>query len=146
MQEGIPSSALSQKRDGSTTRTTIWHMTASTRASAGQKARRAGRSRQTVYVDQPWTETVEELPTLNSNSPVDNMEVEEATPQTEESEKEIWKTFEILVPLPPKRKRKQRNDLVRCFELPWILKHQSHQLLYPDKDDRLAGFPSSKLP
>lgn len=114
MQEGIPSSA--QKPDNSTTCATVWHMTASTRASAGQKARRAGRTRQTVYLDQPWTETVEELPTLDSDSPVNNVEVGGGVSQNEESETEIWKTFEILVPLPPKRKRKQRNDSVCVFK------------------------------
>jgi hypothetical protein len=138
MQEGIPSSA--QKRDTSTTRATIWHMTASTRALAGQKARRAGRTRQTVYLDQPWTETVEELPTLDSNLPVNVEESVAPASQTEDSEKEIWKTFEILVPLPPKRKRKQRNDSVRRLKFLWISKPQSHWLLYSDKDDHLAGF------
>jgi hypothetical protein len=97
--EFIPKSA--QSTNVKETTVVAWNVRSSTRASASDQRRKSGLCRQVLTLREPTPPEAEE----HTHSHV-------KPPETEEDDALFWETIETVVPLPPKRKRNQRNDSV----------------------------------
>jgi hypothetical protein len=104
---------VAQGTDVKETTVTAWNIRSSTRASASGQRRKSGLWRQVLTLREPTPPEAEE----HAHPHVE-------PPETEEDVAIFWETIETVVPLPPKQKRNQRNDLMSFIRVSPVFNSQ----------------------